>query len=185
MKTSVMLVTAFLLAGAVSEVAAQRNGGRAIDREFIDMMIDHHRDGIEMARLAESKGRLDELQSFASRTISNQEKDLSELQAMRDEMFPRAAMSSGMTVNGRRMTMAEMKRMAQRDMRQLDKAREGRTFDRMFLDKFTMHHQMAINMSQQQIRQGSNPRLKAFSRKTINMQRSDIREMARMKSRVR
>ena len=57
------------------------------DLSFIDMMM-HHRQGLEMARMAESNGQLSELKGFAKRMIADQEKDITELQGYRDRFYP-------------------------------------------------------------------------------------------------
>ena len=157
--------------------------GAAVDREYIDMMMMHHRQGIEMARLAETKGQLPELKEFAGRVIADQEKDIQELQAMRDRMFQGQPQADGMSVRGKRMTMAEMQRMSEMDMQKLEAA-TGADFDHTFLDLLTKHHRMALEMSRAQISKGRSADLKGFSRELISKQTKEIGEMAAMKRRA-
>ncbi len=44
-----------------------------VDLEYIDLMIMHHRDGIEMARLAETKAETAEVKELAARVIADQD----------------------------------------------------------------------------------------------------------------
>ena len=174
-------ITAYATGAVVRPAAADR---ATVDREFIDMMMMHHRQGIEMARLAESKGQLPRLKEFAARVIADQEKDIQELQAMRDRMFSGQPQADGITMRGKRMTMAEMRHMSETDKQKLDAAPAGAEFDHTFLDLFTKHHRMALDMARAQIGKGQAADLKRFSRELISKQSKDISEMAVMKKQV-
>lgn len=154
-----------------------------IDREFIDMMMTHHRQGIEMAHLAETKGQLPQLKEFAARVIADQEKDVQELQAIRERLFSGQPQTDGISIRGKLMTMAEMQRMSEMDMEKLQAA-TGTEFDHTFLDLFIKHHQMAIQMSREVVKRGGQAEVKGFARMTISKQSKDIGEMSRMKAQV-
>ena len=51
------------------------------EEHFVAMMIKHHQDGIELAKLEESKGSRDAVRSLAAEIRANQERELEELQA--------------------------------------------------------------------------------------------------------
>ena len=53
----------------------------------------------------------------------------------------------------------------------------GATFDRMFLQSMIVHHQGAIDMSQTELAQGSNPDARQLAQKIINTQQAEIKEM--------
>ncbi len=153
------------------------------DLEFIDMMMMHHDEGITMARMVETKGQLLQLKEFAARTIADQERDKEELQSLRDRFFANQPKADKMRMSGKAMTMAQMQRMSEMDMRKLEAA-SGRKFDRTFLDIFTKHHQMALDMSRSEIAAGEQPDVKAMAQKTIDKQTKEVAEMREMKKQV-
>jgi uncharacterized protein (DUF305 family) len=53
----------------------------------------------------------------------------------------------------------------------------GTTFDRTFLQNMIVHHQGAIDMSQTELAQGSNPDTRQLAQKIINTQQAEIKEM--------
>ena len=119
------------------------------DLHFIDMMIMHHGQGIEMSRLAEERGQHARVKALAAKVIADQEKDIAELRGHREHWYAgrpqmdHSQMMSGMQgMSGHQGMQMDMGG----DMAKL-RAAVGREFDRMFLDMMTMHHQMAIKMS--------------------------------------
>jgi uncharacterized protein (DUF305 family) len=53
----------------------------------------------------------------------------------------------------------------------------GTTFDRTFLQNMIVHHHGAIDMSQTELTQGSNPDTRQLAQKIINTQQAEIKEM--------
>lgn len=155
----------------------------AVDLEYIDMMMMHHRDGIEMTQMAETKGQMAELKKFAARSIAEQEKGIAELEALRQKLYAGKNPADGITVKGKRMPVGEMKKMAEADMKKLEAA-SGAEFDHVFLEILTKHHMMAIDMSNEQISRGESADLKKFSRKTIDEQNKEIKEITRMQKKA-
>lgn len=155
----------------------------SIDLEYIDAMMMHHRDGIAMARMAETKGHTAELKKFAANSITEQKKGIAELEALRQKLYNGEEPADGITVNGKRMSVGEMKKMAAADMKKLEAA-SGAEFDQVFLDTLTKHHRLAIDMSNEQINRGESAELKKFSHQTIDEQNKSIGEMAAMRKKV-
>lgn len=174
-----VLLTTFVALTATIPALAHSD----VDLEYIDLMIMHHRDGIEMARLAETKAETAEVKEFAGRVIADQEKDIAELQARREQLYPGEEEADGINLKNKRMSVGEMKKMAEADMKKLEAA-SGKAFDHLFLDTLTRHHQMAIEMSNTQITKGDSAELKKFSRETIAKQNKEIGEMAAMMKKV-
>lgn len=190
-RTSVKAVTLLalvaVLAFGVSAFARPTNSMPVHDSppdvEFIDMMIMHHQQGIEMARMAEQKAQLPRLKEFATKTATEQQQDVEKLQQMRERLFANVAKADKMRMNGKAMTMAEMDRMSQMDMQKLNAA-SGKEFDRTFLDIMTKHHQMALQMSRNEIARGEQQEVKDMARETIAKQTKEIGEMNEMKRMV-
>lgn len=90
-------------------------------------------------------------------------------------------MSMDMSKGG--MTMEMMSKMAEEDMRKLEAA-SGAEFDRVFLDVFTKHHQMALDMSKEETSNGKNADTKKKAREIISVQTKELGEINRLKKRV-
>ncbi|MBA3320582.1 MAG: DUF305 domain-containing protein [Pyrinomonadaceae bacterium] len=153
------------------------------DVEFIDMMMMHHQQGIEMARLAEGKATLPRLKEFARKSAEDQQLDMEKLQGIREQHFANVPKADKMRMNGKAMTMREMQRMSQADMQRLQAA-SGAEFDHAFLDIYTKHHQMALQMSRNEEARGERQELKDMARETIAKQTRAIGEMREMKRQV-
>ena len=154
------------------------------DLEFIDMMMMHHQQGIEMARVALSKAHLPQLKDFAQKTIDDQQKDIGELERLRDKYYANQAKVDQMMMGGKKMTMADMRRMSEMDMSKLQAAATGTEFDNVFLDIFIKHHEMALQMSRSEISRGRRAEVKTLARQTIDKQTKDIAEMRTMKTKT-
>jgi uncharacterized protein (DUF305 family) len=151
---------------------------------FIDMTMMHHRQGIEMARLAEEKSQNARVKAFATKTITAQENDLKQLQFLRDTHYSgRPAMShEQMMSHMQGMPGHEgMKMDMEGDMNKL-RAATGRAFDRLFLDTMTHHHQMAVQMSKDAAAGAEFSDIKEFARRGAQMQQAEIAEMNRIKA---
>ena len=68
-------------------VSAQQNQDMPYDLHFIDMMIMHHQEGIEMAQLAQTKAVKANVKAFATNAVAEQQKDIEELQAHRNHWY--------------------------------------------------------------------------------------------------
>src|SRR5688572_25046641 len=64
---------------------ATKHGSHAMpalnDEHFLAMMIKHHQDGIELAKLEESKGSREPVKTLAAKIRAGQERELSEMKA--------------------------------------------------------------------------------------------------------
>lgn len=149
------------------------------DVEFLDMMTMHHQQGIEMARMAEQKAQLPRLKEFASKTIADQEQDIQKMQEVRNRLFADVSKADKMRMSGKAMTMGQMQRMSQMDMQKLEAA-TGKEFDRTFLTTFMKHHEMALQMSRNEVARGEQQEVKDMARETIAKQTKEIGEMREM-----
>lgn len=183
----VFLLAAVVVAGAQQEhdMGGMRMGDAPYDLHFIDMMMMHHQQGIEMARLAQEKGQSAKVKAFAAKTAADQQKDIEELRGDRERWY------AGQPEMDRSQMMAHMPMMMpghggmkmdpQADMAKL-RAADGREFDRLFLDTMTMHHQMAIEMSRDASRKAQHPELRQFASKAAAKQTGEIAEMRRIRA---
>lgn len=181
---SALTMLALVITAASSTFAQNaKMSGNQTDLQFLDMMMMHHADGVKMARMGVDKAQNAGVKSLAEKMAADQQKDIEEMQKMRDSHFSGQAKAEMMTVKGREMTMEMMMKMAQADMQKLEAA-SGAEFDRTFLDIFMKHHQMAIDMSREETARGKDAEVKKKAREIITKQTKEIGEMKRLKKQV-
>lgn len=153
------------------------------DIQFLDMMVPHHADGVKMAQMGAGKAQNARVKSLARKMAADQQKDIEEMEKMRESHYSGQPKAELMTVKGRQMTIEMMEKMAQEDMGKLEAA-SGRQFDRTFLEVFMKHHQMALDMSRQETAKGQNAEVKKKAREIISKQTKEMAEMKRLRSQV-
>lgn len=182
---SLILAVMTLLFAAIATRAQDNMSGMKMqdmpyDLHFIDMMVMHHHQGIDIAKLVDGRSTNAKVKAFAAKTIAGQEKDLEELRAIRDRWYadkPVMDMSQIHSMPGMKM---DMKMDMEGDMAKL-RAAKGAAFDRMFLDMMIHHHQMALNMSKEAITKAEHSEIKDLARRGLTQQQAEIAEMNRLK----
>lgn len=186
-KKSVFSMLAFFaLAIFTANAAFAQNAkvsGNQTDLQFLDMMLMHHSDGVKMAQMGVDKAQNAGVKALAQKMATSQQKDIEEMQKMRDSHFSGEGKQEMMMMKGREMTMEMMMKMAQEDMEKLEAA-SGAEFDRTFLDVFTKHHQMALDMSKQETSKGKDAEVKKKAREIIAVQTKELGEIKRLKKQV-
>lgn len=148
-----------------TETADSPNFNRA-DVMFMNMMIIHHDQAIEMAELAPNRTDNENILEL-SRNISEAQKNENEQMAdwLRELGYRRP-------VRGHRMAgMA-----SQEQMQRLGNS-TGREFDRLFSDLMITHHRGGIQMAQNFIRSGRNPELIELEKGMVRAQTEEIEKM--------
>ncbi len=175
--------------------AARIAGSRftAADVAFMQMMIVHHNQAVEMAALAPSRTKNPQLLTVAGRITASQ-KD--EMRFMRDWLSARGASltmppmpaMAGMDHNAMGHSMGGMPAMkgmaTSAQMVQLAAAK-GAAFDRLFLDLMIAHHRGAVDMVealQKQPGAAFDPVLYQFTTDVTNEQTAEIKRMEPLRS---
>ena len=149
------------------------------DAGYVAMMIMHHEQGSEMARVAADKGQRAEVKELASKILNGQQDEKKELQQFQTSSAQTTG-TSGHDMSGmdHMSSMPEMKK-GQQDLERLKKA-SGAEVDRLFLSSMQAHHQVAIKMSQQAKPSLKRDEVKTFADKTIANQQQEITELKRL-----
>ncbi len=140
------------------------------DLQFIDTMISHHQEAINMAHPAETKAQHAELKEMARNIIRDQEREISQMKQWREQWFKDKPQAMNMEMPG---MMNSMKGM---DMRLLNAA-SGNSFDLVFLDMMKPHHQGAITMAREALTRAEHPEIKRIAQQIIRAQESEIEMM--------
>ncbi len=179
-----VLVAASALALALvlnGRITAQQMGEMPYDLHFIDMMIMHHQQGIEMAQMDDTRSKNVRLKTFAQKTAVDQQKDIEELQTYRNQWYAGKPPMDQATMESMMQTMHPGMKMDMEDTRRKLLAAQGTAFDRLFLDTMIHHHQMAIGMAKEATTKAEHAEIKEYARKAVLKQQSEVTEMARLK----
>lgn len=151
----------------------------AADVEFVQGMIIHHRQAVQMADMAFTNSTNPAVLELAQEIKSGQELELSQMEGWLVEWgqpIPGPAEShDGMDHGGMPMDgMVSDERMA--EMAQAD----GPAFDALFLESMIEHHQGAVDMAEYVLANGLYPPLADLADEIIRVQESEIAEMGRL-----
>ncbi|GAA2912423.1 DUF305 domain-containing protein [Streptosporangium fragile] len=153
------------------------------DVAFAQMMIQHHRQAVEMADLAETRATNPEVGQLAAKIKEAQQPEIDTMAGWLSEWgepetpSPSPTPSEGMGDHG----MPGM--MAPEDMRKLEAAK-GAEFDRMFLQMMIAHHEGAIEMAKTEREQGASPEAKELAKTIETTQQAEVEQMRKMLDRM-
>jgi uncharacterized protein (DUF305 family) len=174
-------------------IALARTSYTDADVRFLQAMIPHHRQAIEMAALAEDRTNRKELLDAAGRIDASQEDEIEFMQqwlAERNEPAVEAAATADHAAH----TTADvptaghaahaggqpMKGMATPEQMAALAAANGTEFDRLFLELMIKHHEGAVDMVEELTDQPGSayePALFEFTRDVTNDQNAEIERM--------
>jgi uncharacterized protein (DUF305 family) len=151
-------------------VPAMSGPHNEIDSMFATDMIPHHRQAVEMAKLASTAASDPRIKALAERIERTQDAEIAFMAGWLkawgdavpapDEMH--SAHGPGM------MTHAEMEDL---------KTVKGSTFDKMFADMMVRHHQGALQMAGVTKEQGQNPAVRALATNVVITQTAEVAEL--------
>jgi uncharacterized protein (DUF305 family) len=144
------------------------------DLRFIDSMIPHHQGALVMAQEAVQKSKRPELIKLAKSIITEQKKEITQMQQWRKQWYPKASATPvmwGAAMNGEMAMTAEHKQSMMMNM-SLGKADAG--FDVRFLDAMIPHHQGAVTMGQDLLLKSKRPQMKKLAQNIIKSQQAEI-----------
>lgn len=140
------------------------------DVMFATMMIPHHRQAVEMAKLAATRASAPEVKALAAKIEGAQQP---EIDTMTGWLQSWGAPVPSTAMGGMSMGQGMMSESA---MRALGKV-SGSTFDTMFLTMMITHHQGAIAEAKTEQASGSNTDALALARKIESDQTAEISRM--------
>jgi uncharacterized protein (DUF305 family) len=158
----------------------------AIDVGFLQDMLDHHDQAVELALLELANGEDPTARDFAQETIIFQRREIGIMERLLEEhgetrgAIPRDVMGwMSMTT-----PLAEMQGMASdAEIEELRQAR-GAEADRLFLQLMREHHQGGTHMADYAAGLGSNERVRELARQIAEYQRIEVREYTQLMQRL-
>ncbi|WP_433436536.1 DUF305 domain-containing protein [Nonomuraea sp. CA-141351] len=146
------------------------------DVMFAQMMLQHHRQAVEMADLAGTRASDKEVKDLAAKIKAAQEPEIQTMQswlkAWGKPMPTGGTMEPGMPGG-----------MSERDMERL-KASTGSAFDKEFLRMMIRHHKGAIAMARAEQARGTNPQAKQLAGTIVTDQQAEVEQMRKILDRL-
>ncbi len=144
------------------------------DLRFIDSMIPHHQGALVMAQEVLQKSKRPELIKLAKGIITEQKKEIAQMQQWRKQWYPKASVTPIMwhTEMNHEMAMTAEHKQSMMMSMSLGKADAG--FDRRFLDAMIPHHQGAVTMGQDLLKKSKRPEMKKLAQNIIKSQQAEI-----------
>ncbi|GIH62966.1 DUF305 domain-containing protein [Microbispora siamensis] len=163
-------LTAFTaLAGPAATTPAADHNDQ--DVMFARMMIPHHRQAVEMGRLAEGRAADPRVARLARRIEAAQ---ALEIRTMSGWLTAWGEPAPGESPGPAHHAMPGM--MSPEDMRRLERL-SGRAFDRAFLTMMIRHHEGAVAMARDELRSGVYEPARRMAASIVSSQSAEIREM--------
>ena len=147
------------------------------DADFVHMVTKHHRDGIEMTRLEESKGTRAAVKSLAAKIRQGQERDLNELEG---RYAPKAGGPKPMTSRDHQAHDAMMEKESKATMARLQSA-AGAAVDQAFIEEMIKHHETALHIVASA--KLTNAGLRTFAQQMAATQKGEIAELKKLQAR--
>ena len=162
----VLLVAGFGF-GASSAFSRSAATGNPVDRAFAEEMIAHHQMAVQMAKIAQRRGRSAFVKQLADDIVRTQTREIATMRAA-DQRLRSAGVKKGS------LGVPEHKMGMNGDVASLTTAKP---FDRAFLRMMIPHHQGAIVMAKAELRKGKDPELRTLAQNIITAQQREIRQM--------
>lgn len=146
--------------------------GETYDRNFIANMIAHHQGAVDMAKLALTNAKHQELKDMANDIISAQEAEIAEMTSWQKDWGYPSSTADNMMDHGAMGMMDEMAGMTA----ELE-GKMGDEFDKAFIEQMIMHHQSAIDMSTPGEQNAQHQEVKDLTKAIIAAQTKEIQQM--------
>ena len=151
------------------------------DRMFIEQMIPHHQDAIDMANLALVRAEHPEIRQLAENIIRDQSREISRMRSWYKAWYGTdvpeyedAMMGGGMNRRGSGTGM--MSGGTGGSMTDLAQLGNATRFDKEFIEQMVPHHQMAIMMAQMTLN-SDHQEMRELGSSIIRSQSAEVEQM--------
>lgn len=174
----VRLLLATALLGVSTALAHDPNGkvdpmnailgplkGAEFETSYLQMMIQHHRHGIEMAKLVNDHTKRPELLEFAGKIISAQQQEIDQMTKWLTDWYKASPKNVAKAEEEMKMHMSMLS------------GKHDADFDKAFLQMMPQHHHGAVEMAEQAEKKATHPELKELAAKIAKDQEAEIKQM--------
>ena len=166
-----LAAAALLVAGCGDDedtgASAQKAAGNATDRAFVAEMVPHHEAAVDMAEIAQQRGRSDFVKTLAANIIRTQNAEIETLRAEDAELARGGVAVGSLGLDDAQMGMDH----------DTESLRTAKPFDDAFIQAMLPHHEGALEMSKIELAKGADPELKALAQEIIDAQTKEIAAM--------
>ena len=141
--------------------------GGEFEQGFLQQMIQHHRSGIEMAKLASAQTTRTELRDFASKMIANQQQEIDKMSGWLKSWYNASPKEVANEAADKEMKMHMSMFSGKKDA----------DFDKAFLEMMPKHHHAAVEMAEQAEKKATHSELKEFAAKLAKDQEQEMKQM--------
>ncbi len=139
--------------------------GAAYDAQFLDKMTEHHKQGVEMAKLAIEKAQSRDVKKMSEKMVKVQTNEIGQMTKWRKSDFKSAPQAADLP--------------PKMDMQPLKNA-SGSDFDHQYLAMMTKHHEDGITMAQDAKENAETGKIKKFATDVEKKQSSEKAKMEKM-----
>ena len=158
-----------------SDEKADSSNLTGADIMFLQMMIPHHQQAVDISNLALTKSKDPELLALATAIRDGQADEIVQMKQWLADAG--ASLDMGHSMGDSMGGMLNEQQLAAL------KNASGSTFDRLWLEGMTGHHDGALHMTQM-IEDASNPTIKKFGQDIVTLQTAQIEQMKEMLKRI-
>lgn len=141
------------------------------DVTFVQGMIPHHQQAVEMATLAETRSDSAEVKDLAAKIKGAQDPEIEQMQGYLEDWDQ----DEGSGMGGDSMDM-DQGMMSEADMTKLEDA-SGAEFDQMFLTMMIEHHKGAVEQAETELAAGESAEAKKLAKAIVTAQEAEITTM--------
>ena len=140
------------------------------DLQFLDTMIMHHQAAIAMARAVEGREFHPPMKDLVKNIIADQLKETDQMTTLREEWFKGSPRAANMSMPGMTDSMIGM------DMQKLGTF-TGNDLDLEFIKQMIPHHQGAVVMANEALKESQKGEIKDLANGIIKAQNAEIKQM--------
>jgi uncharacterized protein (DUF305 family) len=159
----------------------------ATDVGFAQGMIPHHAQAVEMADLALEKSTNADVLALAKQIKASQNPEIQTMSGWLQSWGQKVPSTDSMSGGGHDMTdmggMMMDVMMTEADMKKLESS-SGTAFDRLWMELMIQHHEGAVRMSEDELKDGKNPDVKALAQTIVTSQQAEISTMNSLLSKL-
>lgn len=150
--------------GMASAMAGMETATSAapFDAQFIDSMIEHHTGAITMAQDALKNAERQEIKDMAQNIIRDQQKEVDQLKAWRQQWYPDLAPTGGMGMSMGDMTVA---------------GDPNQSYDQRFITAMLAHHNGAIAMAKEALNKAERQEIKDLAQNIVTAQEAEVKQL--------
>lgn len=139
--------------------------GAEFETRFLQQMIQHHRHGIEMAKLVNDHTKRPELRELAGKIMSAQQQEIDQMTKWLTDWSKASPSDNAKAEEEMKMHMSMLS------------GKHDADFDKAFLQMMPQHHHGAVEMAEQAEKKATHPELKELAAKIAKDQQAEIKQM--------